>query len=167
MVKQVVGGHYDEIEWDEQSLKASYRLGELELSDDEILQPGGVDSLDWDEEIEEATGNEGATAERQYSGAGILVYARQDIMSIMVEGSGWDHASEEFRNAAHKYLSNQALDDFEKTLVKLRADFVHHLKETKDVSGKAISNVCEGLADFVRFDGKFSLSDDFIQKYQK
>jgi hypothetical protein len=59
-------------------------LGELPLEDDEICPPDALAEMDPDEEhFHEATGNEGASFERTYRRAALVLWPRQHMFTIL------------------------------------------------------------------------------------
>jgi hypothetical protein len=59
-------------------------LGELPVEDEEICPPGGLDDMDPDEEhFHEATGNEGASFERSYRRAALVLWPRKRMFAVL------------------------------------------------------------------------------------
>ena len=59
-------------------------LGELPVEDEEICPPDGLDDMDPDEEhFHEATGNEGASFERTYRRAALVLWPRERIFAVL------------------------------------------------------------------------------------
>ena len=58
-------------------------LGALPVEDDEISPPDAFDDMEPDEEeFHEATGNEGASFERTYSRAALVLWPRERILAV-------------------------------------------------------------------------------------
>ena len=59
-------------------------LGELPLEDEEICPPDALAEMDPDEEhFHEATGNEGASFERTYRRAALVLWPRQHMFAVL------------------------------------------------------------------------------------
>ena len=59
-------------------------LGELPVEDEEICPPDGLDDMDPDEEhFHEATGNEGASFERTYRRAALVLWPREQMFAVL------------------------------------------------------------------------------------
>lgn len=61
-------------------------LGDISVDEDEIVPDGALDDLDPDhEKIEEATGNEGASMERWYHIAAVVIWPKENAIRIYSE----------------------------------------------------------------------------------
>jgi hypothetical protein len=70
-------------EW-RQPDRAPSALGELPLEDEEICPPDALAEMDPDEEhFHEATGNEGASFERTYRRAALVLWPRQHMFAVL------------------------------------------------------------------------------------
>ena len=59
-------------------------LGELPIEEEEICPPDALDDMDPDEEhFREATGNEGASFERTYRRAALVLWPRERIFAVL------------------------------------------------------------------------------------
>lgn len=59
------------------------RLGTLQLDPDEVLLRGGLEDLPWEQEVHEATGNEGVSVERTYRGAMAVLWPRNRFLTLL------------------------------------------------------------------------------------
>ncbi len=66
---------------------ATTTLGELPIEDDEVSPPNALDDMEPDEEhFREATGNEGASFERTYARAALVIWPTNRILAVLNQG---------------------------------------------------------------------------------
>ncbi|MBU1210800.1 MAG: 2OG-Fe(II) oxygenase [Alphaproteobacteria bacterium] len=66
---------------------ATTTLGELPIEDDEVSPPDALDDMEPDEEhFREATGNEGASFERTYARAALVIWPSNRILAVLNQG---------------------------------------------------------------------------------
>lgn len=135
----------DDIEWEEENIIAHHSFMDLPISEEHVLHEDGLESLIDSEEIEEATGNEGATAERQYSGAGLVLVLLDRVLPLMMEQLGLPKVVKQLSEALVKKSSGEATDDIEDVLLSKEADIVQQMLQKPNFPPQEVVSLCKAV----------------------
>ena len=115
-----------EVRWEDHDeiVEAHSWLGKLTITETERMKRG---PLSWNVTREECRSGEASW--RTYSGKGMLIYSREDVLNIMLEcRDGIKHAIATFTKMAEKHTAGETLQAVEQALLLRDAELVNALK---------------------------------------